>query len=119
MGLYLANAVLLINHEIDSAFWREWELFKLPGGINFFIALHLPLVALVLWGLVLMARQSSGGLYFSLGLALCGLFAFGIHLFFISKGHPQFKTPASLGLLLATLIASLLQLVLVVRFLTS
>ena len=29
--LYLTNAVLLINHEIDSAYWKEWELFKLPG----------------------------------------------------------------------------------------
>ena len=27
--LYLVNAVLLITHEIDSAYWKEWELFKL------------------------------------------------------------------------------------------
>jgi hypothetical protein len=27
--LYLTNAVLLINHEIDSAYWKEWEIFKL------------------------------------------------------------------------------------------
>jgi len=33
LWLYLANAVLLINHEIDSAYWKEWELFKLPGGM--------------------------------------------------------------------------------------
>jgi hypothetical protein len=23
--LYLVNAILLINHEIDSAFWKEWD----------------------------------------------------------------------------------------------
>ena len=32
--LYLANTALLIAHEIDSAYWKEWELFHLPGGIR-------------------------------------------------------------------------------------
>jgi len=41
--LYLVNAILLINHEIDSAFWKEWELFKLPGGIGGFLILHFPI----------------------------------------------------------------------------
>jgi len=41
--LYLINAILLINHEIDSAFWKEWELFKLPGGIGGFLILHFPI----------------------------------------------------------------------------
>jgi hypothetical protein len=22
--IYLINAILLINHEIDSAYWKEW-----------------------------------------------------------------------------------------------
>ena len=48
--LYLANAILLIIHEIDSAFWKEWELFKLPGGINGFLILHFPLLFLILYG---------------------------------------------------------------------
>jgi hypothetical protein len=26
--LYLVNSVLLINHEIDSAYWKEWDLFR-------------------------------------------------------------------------------------------
>jgi len=25
LWLYLANAVLLITHEIDSAYWKEWD----------------------------------------------------------------------------------------------
>jgi len=41
--LYLINAILLINHEIDSAFWKEWELFKLLGGIGGFLILHFPI----------------------------------------------------------------------------
>ena len=38
--IYLANAVLLISHEIDSAYWKEWDLFKLPGGITGFLIIH-------------------------------------------------------------------------------
>ena len=26
------NFALLVTHQIDSAYWKEWELFHLPGG---------------------------------------------------------------------------------------
>jgi hypothetical protein len=34
--LFFANAVVLLTHQIDAAFWHEWVLFGLPGGIQFF-----------------------------------------------------------------------------------
>ena len=37
--VYLINATLLICHEIDSAYWREWELFHIPGGSIVFVML--------------------------------------------------------------------------------
>lgn len=49
--LYLSNSVFLINHEIDSAYWKEWELFNLPGGITGFLLIHFPLLICVLYGL--------------------------------------------------------------------
>lgn len=58
LGFYLANSVLLINHEIDSVYWREWELFKLPGGPTGFLLLHFPLLFLILFGLILVYRHS-------------------------------------------------------------
>ena len=91
--LYLTNAILLIIHEIDSAFWKEWELFKLPGGINGFLILHFPLLFLILYGLVLVAQQSFLGLIVSLILSAGGIFAFCIHTAFIRKGRPEFNTP--------------------------
>ena len=93
--LYLTNAILLIIHEIDSAFWKEWELFKLPGGINGFLILHFPLLFLILYGLVLVAQQSFLGLIVSLILSAGGIFAFCIHTAFIRKGRPEFNTPIS------------------------
>lgn len=107
--IYLVNAVLLIDHEIDSAYWKEWELFKLPGGIGFFLVLHLPLLFLVLLGLVEVYKGSRGGLFFSLALGGVGIFAFCIHTYFIKKGKPGFQTPVSQFILYATLVVSLLQ----------
>ena len=107
--LYLINSILLINHEIDSAYWKEWELFKLPGGINGFLIIHFPLLFLVLYGLVLIVRETFAGLIFSLILSGSGLFAFGIHSYFIKRGNRQFTTLISRLILTATLITSILQ----------
>lgn len=107
--IYLVNAVLLINHEIDSAYWQEWELFHLPGGISGFLLVHFPLLFVVLFGLVLVFQQSPAGLIFSLLLSLGGLFAFGIHTYYLRKGRDEFKSPMSQFILVATLVVSLLQ----------
>jgi len=101
--------VLLINHEIDSAYWKEWDLFGLPGGITGFLILHFPLLFLVMYGLVLVFEHAFAGLIFSLILSLAGMFAFGIHMSSIKRGRDEFRTPISLSILVALLIVSLCQ----------
>lgn len=108
--LYLSNAVLLINHEIDSAYWREWELFKLPGGITGFLLLHIPLLFFILVGLVLVTKNLFSGLVFSFILCLGGIFAFVIHIYFLRKGRTEFNKPLSKILLWLTLLVSVAQL---------
>jgi len=108
--LYLANAILLINHEIDSAYWKEWELFRLPGGITGFLLLHFPLLFVVLYGLALVARRATGALFFSLVLCFGGIFAFAIHTYFLKKGREGFEKPISRWILALTLLTSLGQL---------
>jgi len=117
--LYLANAVLLITHEIDSAYWKEWELFKLPGGINGFLLLHVPLLFIILYGLIMVSQHSVAGLWLSVLLSLGGIFAFAIHTFFIKKGRAEFKTPVSLSLLIAMLAGSLVQAAITIYLLTT
>ena len=107
--LYLTNAILLIIHEIDSAFWKEWELFKLPGGISGFLILHFPLLFLILYGLVLVAEQSFLGLIVSLILSAGGIFAFCIHTVFIRKGRHEFNTSISRSILTLMLGVSTIQ----------
>jgi hypothetical protein len=105
--LYLINAVLLINHEIDSAYWREWDLFHLPGGIGGFLLLHFPLLFVVLYGLAAVAGQRPSAPWFSLLLSAGGIFAFSIHTYFLLKGREEFNHPVSKTILWATLAVSL------------
>ncbi len=116
--IYLLNAILLINHEIDSAYWKEWELFKLPGGITGFLLIHFPLLFFVLYGLILVSRQSLSGLIFSLILCFGGIFAFSIHTYFFKKGRNEFDKPISKLILLAVLIVSIIQLIVTIYLMT-
>lgn len=108
--LYLANASVLITHEIDSAYWHEWKLFGLPGDIQTFLVLNLILVLVVLVGLKRVVTWQRGAKGFSYLLAGAGVFAFSIHSFFLLKGHPEFRLPVSMGLLAASLALSIAQL---------
>lgn len=115
--LYLINVTLLIVHEMDSVHWKEWELFGLGGGVEGFLLLHLPLLALALYGLVLVSQKTFAGLIFSLVLSLAGLGGFAIHTFFIRKGHKEFTTPVSQFILWGMLIVPLAQIVVTVLLL--
>ncbi len=117
--LYFANAIFLINHEIDSAYWHEWNLFKIRGGITTFLILHFPLIFFVLYGLILVNNQTYTGLIFSLILSLIGIFAFTIHMVFIKKGHKEFKTAISIFILICILIISLIQFIITVILLNN
>jgi hypothetical protein len=108
--IYILNSVLLIVHEIDSAYWQEWKLFKLPGGLTFFLCLHIPLAFVVLYGLLLVYQYTVAGLIISLVLGLAGVFAFAIHTFFIRRGHNEFNVPISRAILVLTLVFSVVQL---------
>ena len=109
LWLYLANSVLLINHEIDSAYWREWRLFKLPVRSTGFLLLHFPVLFFILLGLILVYRHSWWGFIFSFALCFGGLFAFTIHTYFLGKGRVEFNRPISKFILVAILLVSLIQ----------
>ena len=107
--LFFANAIVLLAHQIDAAFWREWTLFGLPGGIQFFVLLNLPIIALVLYGQRALALEHTSGKVFSWALAASGLFAFVFHGLHLLQGDEAFRLPFSLALLGATFLLSLAQ----------
>ena len=113
--LYFANAVVLITHEIDSAYWHEWNLLGLPGGIQLFLILHIPLVGAVLLGYRTVISWATGAEAWCYALASVGILAFLLHGTFLLMGTPEFRSPVSLALLGATLVLSLWQIVVLSR----
>ena len=107
--LYLVNSVLLFIHEEDSAFWREWELFGLPGGIQFFLFLDIILITIGLIGFRYVILKRRAGMWFALLQAGFGMLAFGLHESFILRGHPEFTFPMSQVVLVLTFVVSIFQ----------
>ncbi len=108
--LYSINFSLLLAHEIDSAFWREWELFHLPAGIQGFVVIHIFLILAFLYGFRQIILQTRTGLWFSLAMALAGSAGVIIHTIFLISGDKAFTLPVSLAVLTAMAVISILQL---------
>ena len=115
INIYLLNFALLFTHEIDSAFWREWDLFGIPGDIQVFLVLNFALLLIALYGFWQVVRGARSAFAFSLLLAVAGVFAFCVHGYFILAGRPEFTRPVSLAILALTLIVSLAQAVFTFR----
>ena len=112
--IYTVNLLFLIIHEMDSAYWKEWELFRLPGGLGGFLLIHFPLLLPALWGIVQVRELTRAGLIISLVVAGAGLFAFSIHTYFIKKGREEFTPLVSRFILFGTLFLSIPQAVLTI-----
>jgi hypothetical protein len=119
--IYLINTVILINHEIDSAYWQEWKLIypKLKNGISGFLIIHIPLLFVFLLGLVLVYEHKLYGNIISLILAAGGLFAFFFHFYHLRKGKPEFNTMISKTMIVSTFVLSVFQIYLTIRHMTK
>jgi hypothetical protein len=115
MQLFAVEAALFVGHEIDSAYWQEWRLFGLPGGIALFALLHVPLVWALFWGYGRIPTGDRAGSIVALLLGVTGFAALFIHGFYLLGGHDEFRTPVSLGLIVVMWLVSLPLLYLSVR----
>ncbi|HDS1674650.1 TPA: DUF6713 family protein [Stenotrophomonas maltophilia] len=102
---YLATLVALILHQIDAAFWHEWDMFRVPGGIQGFLVFNLVAVGALLHGYrqVALAKPSARAY-----ARLCGIVGAGtaaIHFAFAAAGREEFHLPLSIAALAACLIA--------------
>ena len=86
--LYILNATLLLLHEIESAYEKEWELLKLPGQITGFLLLHIPIILVIFYGLLELEKSTLVGSIFSIILGIGGIIPFLVHKIFLQKiGH--------------------------------
>lgn len=104
---YFATLLALILHQIDAAFWREWELFLLPGGVQGFLVFNLLAVGLVLLGYRHVLLQTSRARGFAMVCAGLGIATFLIHLGFAVFGHRAFYLPLSMTVIAACLVSAM------------
>jgi hypothetical protein len=109
VSLFALNLSLLATHQVDAAYHHEWEMFRVPGGIDFFLIFNLVAVFLLALGYAQVCgrtRHARTAVFGSVGV---GLFTFSVHALFLALGHPAFRSPLSLGILIAILGTSIAQ----------
>jgi len=110
MRLYVANLALLATHQADAAYWHEWDVFGVPGGLPFFLLFNVAAVALLGVGLVRVAEGAPSARGFAILCALVGLFTCALHGVFLRLDRTAFWTPESIALFVAIAATSIAQL---------
>src|SRR4030065_1980669 len=82
---YMLNATLLLLHEIESAYEKEWEILKIPGKITVFLILHIPIILLLFYGLLEIENQSPQGLRLGIIMGIAGVIPFLVHKIFVKR----------------------------------
>ena len=86
--VYILNSTLLLLHEIESAYEKEWDILKLPGKITGFLLMQIPIILVILYGLIELANFSRIGQIISLFLGIGGIIPLLVHkIFFKRNGH--------------------------------
>lgn len=100
-SLYIVTLTLLVTHQIDAAYWNEWEMFKLPGGVQFFDIFNFALIPILLFGLRAVVLNQANGYLHSLFASCLGILTFLIHAGFYLYGFHQFNLPVSATIIVA------------------
>lgn len=86
--IYMMNATLLLLHEIESAYEKEWEILRLPGKVSGFLLLHVPIIVVIFLGLIEIEKLSAIGLLLGIILGIGGIVPFLVHKLFVNRsGH--------------------------------
>ncbi|MDX1497098.1 MAG: DUF6713 family protein, partial [Salinisphaeraceae bacterium] len=113
--LAILNIALLIGHQADAAYWHEWEMFAMPGGIQVFNIFNVVAFTILLGCLSLLVQRKPGGFAGSLVIIFGSGIVLPIHTGFALFGFEQFNLPVSIALIVGCFIVSLAQLVCTLR----
>jgi hypothetical protein len=109
--VYVLNITLLLLHEIESAYVKEWEILHLPGKITGFLLLHVPVLLLFLWGAVELGKENTAGKVIALIAGIGGLLPFLIHKVLVKrKGY--FESSASNAIIYLNILTGVITIIL-------
>jgi len=89
---YILNVIILILHEIESGYEKEWEILKLPVKLTGFILLHIPILFLFFYGLYFIIQYPETRTVISILTGSSGLIPFLVHKVFVRRNEHFNKT---------------------------
>jgi hypothetical protein len=105
-NLVFANVAILITHQIDAAYWHEWEMFKLPGGIQLYNLINLVLFIAILSSTQSILNRTPTGFRNCLIVGGLSLLVLPIHACFAIAGFQQFHLPVSIAIIGLSFVAA-------------
>ncbi|WP_373889601.1 DUF6713 family protein [Massilia sp. MB5] len=99
---YFATLLALIVHQIDAAYWHEWDMFGVPGGIQGFLVFNGCAVGALLWGYRSVLLQRPSARIWSKVCGMVGLGTLAIHAAFAFTGRHEFALPLSIFSIVAS-----------------
>jgi hypothetical protein len=115
-NLYIATFTLILVHQIDAAYWHEWDMFELAGGIQVFNLFNLALIPFLLLGFCRVACNQRNAHHHSVFVSSLGILVFVIHAGFFAFGFEQFQLPVSMAVIAGCGFFGLLQLYLTIKY---
>lgn len=109
------NLALAFAHQADAAYWHEWEMFGLPGGIQLFSLLNVFLFSGLLFLLSNVVQDRPSAFKSSIVIAALSGLILPIHAGFALAGFGQFNLPFSVALIGGTFALSVAQVILTLR----
>ena len=88
---YILNVSLLLLHEIESGYEKEWEILKLPGKITGFLLLHIPIMFVLFYGLYCIIKYPETRTTISIVIGISGFIPFFIHKIIVNKKEHFYK----------------------------
>lgn len=103
---YISNAILLILHEMESAYEKEWEILKIPGKITGFILAHIPILFILFYGLLEIDKQTLVGGWVGVITGFGGTIPFLVHKILVRRKE-KFNLPISNILIYSNLLTGI------------
>ena len=111
----ILNLALVLTHQVDGAYWHEWEMFQLPGGIQLNNFINVLTFVALLYLFIPVVQRKGSGITCSLVIAAISALVLPIHVGFAIAGYQQFHLPFSIFIIVGTFLLAILQVVLTHR----
>ena len=108
---YILNATLLLLHEIESGYEREWEILKLPGKITGFLLFHIPIIFIIFYGFYSIIQYPQVKLIASLIMGASGFIPFIVHKIIVNK-REYFNKPISNIIIIGNIFSGIMLIIL-------